>query len=84
MNRTTAEEALAQVGRQSKTAPLRNEILDLEPGEAIQVSFDEFKPGTISQVVGNLSRRQMTRKFSVRKHRDGSGCFIICSNINAN
>lgn len=81
MNRITVEEALAQTGRQSKTTPLRNEILDLEPGEAIEVSFDEFKPGTITQVVGNLSRRQTTRRFSVRKHRSGEGCFIICSEV---
>jgi hypothetical protein len=79
MNRITAEEALANVGRQSKTAPLRNEILDLEPGEAVEVSFQEFKPGTITQVVGNLSRRDATRKFAVRKRRDGDGCFVICS-----
>ena len=78
MNRITAEQALEQIGRQSKTAPLRNEILDLEPGEAIEVSFDEFNPGTITQVAGNLSRKQSTRKFSVRKRRDGNGCFIIC------
>jgi hypothetical protein len=78
MNRITAEQALEQVGRQSKTASLRNEILDLEPGEAIEVNFDEFKAGTITQVAGNLSRRQSTRRFSVRKRRDGNGCFVIC------
>lgn len=78
MNRITAEEALAKAGRQSKTAPLRSEILDLEPGEAIEVGFDEFKPGTITQVVGNLSRRELSRRYSVRKRRDGLGCFIIC------
>ncbi len=78
MNRITAEQALAQVGRRSKTAPLRAEILDLEPGEAIEVGFDEYKPGTITQVVGNLSRRELSRRYSVRKRRDGLGCFIIC------
>lgn len=79
MNRITAEEALAKTGRRSKTSPLRLEVEDLEPGEAIEVGFDEFKPSTITQVVGNLSRRQLTRKFSVRKRQDGLGCFIICS-----
>lgn len=79
MNRITAEQALSQVGRKSLIAPLRNEVLDLEPGEAIEVNFDEFKPGTVTQVVGNLSRRDATRKFSVRKRRDGNGCFVICS-----
>lgn len=79
MNRITAEQALEQVGRQSKNAPLRNEILDLEPGEAIEVSFDEFKAVTVTQVAGNLNRQQSSRKFSVRKRRDGGGCFIICS-----
>lgn len=80
MNRITAEEALANVGRQSKTSPLKAELATLEPGQAIDVSFDEFKPGTIAQVAGNLSRRQTSRKFSVRKRADGKGCFIICSN----
>lgn len=79
MNRITAEEALAQAGRQSKTSPLKAEIASLEPGQAIEVGFDEFKPGTITQVVGNLSRRNTSRKFSVRKRADGQGCFIICS-----
>jgi hypothetical protein len=79
MNRITAEEAIAQVGRRSSTSPLRSEVMDLEPGEAIEVSFDEFKAGTVNQVVGNLSRRDLSRKFSVRKRRDGLGCFIICS-----
>lgn len=78
MNRITAEQAIAQAGRQSKTAPLRNEILDLEPGEAVEVAFDEFKPTTIAQVAGNLSRRDTTRRYSVRKRRDGAGCFVIC------
>lgn len=78
MNRITAEQALAQAGRQSKTTPLRNEIMDLEPGEAIEIGFDEYKPGTITQVVGNLSRRELSRRYSVRKRRDGQGCFIIC------
>jgi hypothetical protein len=78
MNRITAEQAIAQTGRQSKTAPLRNEILDLEPGEAVEVTFDEFKPTTIAQVAGNLSRRDATRRYSVRKRRDGAGCFVIC------
>lgn len=78
MNRITAEQAINQTGRQSKTTPLRLEILDLEPGEAIEVSFDEYKPTTITQVAGNLSRRDETRRYSVRKRRDGNGCFIIC------
>lgn len=79
MNRVTAEQALAQVGRLTSTAPLRNEILDLEPGEALEVEFRTFKPGTITQVTANLNRRDTARKFSVRKRRDGNGCFVICS-----
>jgi hypothetical protein len=84
MNRITAEQALEQTGRQTKTASLRNEILDLEVGEAIEVGFDEYKPGTIIQVAGNLSRRQSTRRFSVRKRRDGNACFIICQPTTTN
>lgn len=79
MNRITAEEALSQVGRQSKASPLRNEILDLEPGEAVEIGFDEFNHNTVTTMVSNLSRRDTTRKFSVRKRRDGNACFIICS-----
>lgn len=78
MNRITAEEALAQTGRSSKNAALRNEILDLEPGEAVEVGFDEYKPNTIAQVANNLSRRSDSRRYSVRKRRDATGCFIIC------
>jgi hypothetical protein len=78
MNRITAEQAYAQVGKRTRTAPLRNEILDLEPGEAIEVGFDEYKAGTVAQVANNLSRRSEARRYSVRKRRDGLGCFIIC------
>lgn len=78
MNRITAEEALAQIGRQSKTGVLRSEILDLEPGEAVEVTFDEYKQTTVAQIAGNLSRRDLTRRYSVRKRRDGAGCFVIC------
>lgn len=79
MNRITAEQALAQTGhRQSKNGPLRSEILDLEPGEAVEVGFDEFKPITVTQVAYSLSRRDSTRRYSVRKRRDGAGCFVIC------
>lgn len=84
MNRITAEEALAQTGRQTKNAPLRVELLDLEPGEAVEVGFDEYKPSAVSTIASNLSRRSTTRKFSVRKRQDGAGCFIICFNKTSN
>lgn len=78
MNRITAEQAIAQTGRQSKTSVLRSEIMDLELGEAVEVTFEEFKPTTIAQIAGNLSRRNTTRRYSVRKRRDGAACFVIC------
>jgi hypothetical protein len=79
MNRITATEALTKVGRLTKYAPLRNEILNLAPGEAIEIGFDEYKPTAITQVVANAARGDGTRKFSVRKRRDGEACFVICS-----
>lgn len=78
MNRITAEEALAQTGRETKNSPLRNEILDLEEGEALEVEFSEYKATAIAQIANNLSRRSKSFHYSVRKRRDGAGCFVIC------
>jgi hypothetical protein len=82
MKRITAEEALAKVGRKTKYAPLKNEILDLEPGEAMELEFSDFAPSAISQITSSVARQDATRKFSVRRRRDGEGCFVICSTRN--
>lgn len=79
MNRITAEQAISQIGaRKCPTLPLRLEILDLEPGEAVEVNFDEYKHTTVIQVANNLSRRDKSRRYSVRKRNDNAGCFVIC------
>ena len=82
--KVSIEEACSRIARRSKTTPLRDEILSMQAGDAISVSFynsetgDGYKPTTIAQVAGNLGRRDATRRYSVRKRRDGAGCFVIC------
>lgn len=69
--------------RTSKTTPLRNAMEQLGIGEAIEVPFEDFapeegyRPTTINQVAGTLSKRSETIKYSVRRKSDGTGCYVI-------
>jgi hypothetical protein len=78
-----ASEVPTSTTRISKTTPLRNAMLELAIGEAIEVVYDSvdpvdgYRPTTVNQVAGTMSRRSETVKFSVRKKTDGTGCYII-------
>lgn len=74
--------------RTSKTTPLREAMAALQIGEAIELAYSVvngeeieveggFRPTTISQVCGTMSRRCPDKSFSVRTKQDKSGCFII-------
>lgn len=69
--------------RTSKTTPLRNAMEQLQIGEAIEVPFEDFapeegyRPTTISQVAGTLSKRSTLVKYSVRRKSDGTGCYVV-------
>lgn len=77
-------EVRVRTGRTCKTTPLREEIMAMKLGDAIYVPyFDEeagtgYRPTTISQVVGMLSRNSEEFKYSVRRDATRPGCFILC------
>lgn len=79
----SVEEARSRIGRRSKTTPLRDEILSMQAGDAISVSFynsetgDGYKPTTVAQVVSQMSKDGELR-YSMRKNADGDGCFVMC------
>ena len=59
--RVSMEQVKERVRRKSKTTPLRAEILAMQPGDAISVSFynsetgEGYKPTTIAQVVSQMT-----------------------------
>lgn len=77
-------EVKVRTGRVCKTTPLREEVSAMSPGDAIYVPyFDEttgqgYRPTTISQVVGVMSRASETVKYSVRRDATRPGCFVVC------
>ena len=81
--KVSIEEARSRIARRSKTTPLRDEILAMQVGDAISVSFynsetgDGFKPTTIAQVVSQMSKDGELR-YSMRKNTDGDGCYVMC------
>ncbi len=56
----------------------------MKPGDAIYVPYyDEnsgtgYKPTTISQVVGVMSRASEKVRYSVRRDATRPGCFVLC------
>lgn len=73
-----------RIGRRCKTAPLRQALLAMAPNEAINVVYydaetgEGFKPSTVAQVVGAISRASKTVKFSVRSASDRRSCYVLC------
>lgn len=81
--KVSIEEACSRIARRSKTTPLREEILAMQVGDAISVSFYNsetgggYKPTTIAQVVSQMSQDGELR-YSMRKNTDGDGCYVMC------
>ncbi|WP_341247374.1 hypothetical protein [Nereida ignava] len=75
----------ARSARRSKTTPLREAISALLPEEAFYVPyFDQetgegFKPSTVAQVVGRMSKDSADYRYSVRSEASKNGCYIICN-----
>lgn len=75
----------ARTSRRSKTSPLREAILGLNPEEAAFVPYyDEesgegFKPSTVAQVAGRMSKDSADYRYSVRSDASRNGCYILCS-----
>ena len=82
--RVSMAEVKGRTARVTKTTPLRNEVLAMKPGDAIYVPYwnEEtgvgYRPTTISQVVGVMSRASDEVKYSVRRDATRPGCFVVC------
>ena len=82
--RVSMSEVKVRTGRVCKTTPLREEVLAMKPGDAIYVPYwneetgTGYRPTTISQVVGVMSRASDTVKYSVRRDATRPGCFVVC------
>ena len=82
--RVSMSEVKVRTGRACKTTPLREEVLAMKPGDAIYVPYFDaetgkgYKPTTISQVVGVMSRSSDKVKYSVRRDATRPGCFVLC------
>ncbi len=75
----------ARSARRSKTTPLREAIAALQPEEAFYVSYfnaetgEGYKPSTVAQVVGRMSKDSAQYRYSVRSEASKAGCYIICN-----
>lgn len=75
----------ARTSRRSKTTPLREAISELNPEEAAFVPYydkesgEGFKPSTVAQVAGRMSRDSADYRYSVRSDASKNGCYILCS-----
>ena len=75
----------ARSSRRTKTTPLREAIAELSIEEGVYVPyFDEeteegYKPSTVAQVVGSMSKDSNEYKYSVRSEASKAGCYIICN-----
>lgn len=81
----SADEVPKASARVTKTTPLRNAMLELEVGEALEVTYDTadpecgYRPTTVNQVAGTMSKLSEEVRFSVRKKGDGTGCYIVAT-----
>lgn len=89
MEDVTLDEVKRRTRRPRKTQLLRDRIAAMVPGDAIFVgTYGEgeeavegaYRPGTISQVVGEISRKHETLRYSVRRDQTQPGFFVTCRN----
>ena len=77
-------EVKVRTGRKRKTAPLREAVAALKAGDAFYVPYSNeestegYRPSTITQVVGTMSRANEAVRYSVRRDATQSGCFVVC------
>lgn len=83
MNTLPIEQAAQNfVPRQrSKYTDLRDSIRRLADDQALYVSFDEYAEKQIHANVAILRRSREGAKLSVRRHADGTGCFVFYTTI---
>jgi hypothetical protein len=73
-----------RTARRCKTDPLRDAVMGMSLGDCMFVPYyDEateegFKPNTITQVVGALSRVNSEVRYAVRRDTTRPGSFVLC------
>lgn len=83
--KVSAADIPARSSRRSKTTPLREAIDSLEVEEAVYVPYfdketeEGYKPSTVAQVVGSMSKGSKEYRYSVRSEASKAGCYIICN-----
>lgn len=82
--KVTMAEVKVRTGRNCKTTPLREEVLAMKEGDAIYVPYYNeetgtgYRPTTISQVMGMLTKLSDRYRYSVRRDATRPGCFVLC------
>jgi hypothetical protein len=85
LEKISAADIPARAGRRSKTSPLREAILALKPEEGLYVQYyDEesgegYKPSTVAQVAGRMTKDSAQFRYSVRSDASKKGCYILCT-----
>lgn len=80
----------ARSSRRSKTTPLREAIASLSVEEAVYVPYfnketkEGYKPSTVAQVVGSMSKASADYRYSVRSEAAKTGCYVICNPKSSN
>lgn len=74
-----------RTARRCKTDPLRDAVMGMKLGDCLFIPYydeetapDGFKPNTITQVVGGLSRVHTEVRYAVRKDSTRPGSFVMC------
>jgi hypothetical protein len=78
MRIVSVEEALQNIPGK-RCSPLTTQLLALQPGQALHVSFDEVAYERIQTAVQSVRQKLPSLKLSTRKHVDGLSCYILAS-----
>lgn len=85
LEKVSAADIPARTSRSSKTSPLREAILALSAEEGLYVQYydkesgEGYKPSTVAQVAGRLSKDNAQFRYSVRSDASKKGCYILCT-----
>jgi len=82
---TTLADVTRCTARRCKTDPLRDAVMAMKLGDCLYIPYyDEetvpegFKPNTITQVVGSLSRMSTDVRYAVKRDTTRPGSFVLC------
>ena len=85
LEKVSAADIPACTSRRSKTSPLREAIRGLKAVEGLYVQYydkasgEGYKPSTVAQVAGRMSRDSAELRYSIRSDASKKGCYIVCT-----